>query len=196
MDTRNDPGVSIQRDTLEVVVSPPDAPPEVVNDLPATRSRRPLSLLAVVVALAVAATVAAVVLTGDDDVVATPGTSQAAVPEEVSALTVTVTPPTSVVAGQEATFAIAYADDEGVFSGGTEDWGDGLATSSLKQSSCDVPASGSPPGAAAGSYQVGHTFAEAGTYQLELGVRSYTCVDGTAVEEVAIKTFAVTVAAP
>ena len=85
-----------------------------------------------------------------------------------------------------------WSDGEGVFSGSTEEWGDGIGASSLAQDRCTGVATDQP---AAGNYSVTHTWSEAGTYQVVLGVASYTCQAGAAVPEEASKTVTVEVVA-
>ncbi len=96
-------------------------------------------------------------------------------------------------AGQAAELTVRYADGDGIFSGSTEDWGDGVGTSSLAQGRC--AASGTPAVPASGSYLAEHTWSEPGSYTVTVGVSSYTCVDGAPVEEQATTTVRVEVTA-
>lgn len=167
-----------------------EAPPVVVPD-PARRSGRTAALVvAVVVALLLAGLAAFFLLgdDGDDDVVTVP----AAGPAEPAALTVQVDPPAPAVAGQPVTLVVHYADGLGVFSGSTEDWGDGVGVGSAKNGSCSASTS---PGPVKGSYQATHTFADAGTFPVAIEVITYTCDGGSVVEEKARATVDVTVTA-
>lgn len=154
--------------------------------------RRALVLLALVVGLAVAAVaVAGWLLTrgGNDPVAATP--APAAEPAGPAPLSLTIQVPDPVVAGRPATVTVTYADGAGTYSGSQEDWGDGIGTSSLKEGRCAATGTAAP---VSGSYQATHTWARPGTYRLTVGVTSYTCVDGAAVEEQASRAVTVTVA--
>ena len=101
------------------------------------------------------------------------------------------TPPRRSQAGQPAELVVHYQDGKGTFSGSTEDWGDGVGTSSLAQGRCT--AAGPPADPTNGSYRATHTWAEPGSYTVSIGVSSYTCVDGAAVEEQASTTVTVVV---
>ncbi len=155
--------------------------------------RRALGLvLAGLLVLATAASLV-LVLTGDDDdgVVARssqPGAAQAAGPR---ALGLTVDLLTPAVAGEPARLSVSWADGSGVFSGSSEDWGDAVGTSSRKQGRCEPGAAAAP--AAAGKYALKHTWSEPGTYSVVIGVATYTCADGSAVEEEASTTLTVEV---
>jgi hypothetical protein len=102
----------------------------------------------------------------------------------------TVELPDTVVAGQAADIVVRWSDGEGVFSGTSEDWGDGVGTSSLAQDQCTGVATDRK---SADSYLVTHTWAEPGSYQVALGVTTYLCTDGTAVQEDVSKTVTVQV---
>ena len=105
-------------------------------------------------------------------------------------LTVTVTAPPRVVAGERAEFTLRWSDGEGIFSGTSEDWGDGVGVSSLAQQACDLaPAAGR----AGGEVTVRHTFTAPGPYTLVLGVSTYTCSGAEAVTETATETVQVDV---
>ena len=134
-------------------------------------------------------------LRGDEgaDVVATDPGASAAAPTGPAPLTLEVDLPAVVPAGQAAELTVRYADGDGIFSGSTEDWGDGVGTSSLAQGRC--AASGTPAAPASGSYLAAHTWSEPGSYTVTVGVSSYTCVDGAPVEEQATTTVRVEVAA-
>lgn len=180
VDTRRDP---------EVVVSgvgdrgPAVLPEGAADDGAPVAPRRELAiLLGVGLALVVALTLALALWTGrDGDVVATPGDAGVDAPAVQVALRMSVEPPATVTAGEEASFTVRWTDDEGVFSGTSEEWGDGVGTSSLRRSRCEP--GGAPAGPAGDAYAVTHTWSEPGTYAVVLGVATYTCEAGTAVEE-------------
>ena len=147
------------------------------------------SLLGVVLAVAGAGWLA---LGGaGDDPVVTDRAPAAAGPAVVEPLTLQVDGPAAVQAGQPAELVVHYQDGKGTFSGSTEDWGDGVGTSSLAQGRCT--AAGPPADPTSGSYRATHTWAEPGSYTVSVGVSSYTCVDGAAVEEQASTTVTVVV---
>jgi hypothetical protein len=140
--------------------------------------------------------VATLVLTllagGDEDVTTEPDPAPAgAQPTSPAGLGVVVEAPDTVVAGETARFVVRWTDGSGLFSGGSEDWGDGVATSSRKQGGCEPGAPAPEP--AAGSYAARHTWSEPGTYTVVIGVATYACQDGTAVEEDASETLTVEV---
>ncbi len=134
-------------------------------------------------------------LRGDQaaDVVATDRGGRAAGPAGPGPLTLEVDVPAVAQAGRAAQLTVRYEDGDGIFSGSTEDWGDGVGTSSLAQGRC-AP-SGTPAAPASGSYVAAHTWSEPGSYTVTVGVSSYTCVDGAPVEEQATTTVRVEVAA-
>ena len=190
MATRQDPGAGLEVSSAEAAVSPRSGPP-------ARRPVGPWVVAAVVVVLAVGAVVAAGLALGrgaDDAVVAEPADqSPARGPVVPAPLTMTVVMPASVVAGRLATIEVRYAGGHGQFGGSTEDWGDGVGTSSLRQGACDtVPAAATP---LSGSYRLTHTWDRPGTYTVQLGVSAYACAGASAVEEQAGKKLTVTVAA-
>lgn len=129
---------------------------------------------------------------GDDPVRTTPAPAavEPAVPDP---LTLVVTGPSAVVAGQPAMLRVSYADGAGTFSGSTEEWGDDVGTSSLTEGQC---AAGATDGTVSGSYRATHTWSEPGSYTVKVGVSSYTCDTGTPVVEEASSTVTVVVAAP
>jgi hypothetical protein len=102
----------------------------------------------------------------------------------------TVELPETVVAGQTAEIVVRWTDGEGVFSGTSEDWGDGVGTSSLAQDQCTGAATTTK---SADSYTVKHAWSEPGTYQVVLGVTTYVCTDGSPVQEDVSKTVSVQV---
>ncbi len=155
--------------------------------------RRALAfVLAGVLVLATAVSLV-LVLTGDDDdgVVARSSAPGAAQAEGPRALGLTVDLLAPAVAGEPARLSVAWADGSGVFSGSSEDWGDAVATSSRKQGRCEPGAAAAP--AAAGTYALKHTWSEPGTYAVVIGVATYTCADGSAVEEEASTTLTIEV---
>ena len=105
-------------------------------------------------------------------------------------LHVTVAGPTSVRAGQAATYTVSWTDDDGTFVGSTQDWGD-TGDGSSKQGRCASTAR--VPGT--GSFTATHTWTKAGTYAVKLTVTTQACSTGTAVEEAASATTTVVVVA-
>jgi hypothetical protein len=182
MDTREQ--LEVQTSEPDVVLSSPLAPyPPVVLE-PARGTRLSLAIIAVVALLAsaVGIAVAAVVSGSDDDAVVQPQSQQpAAVPAPPAALSVTADGPASVAVGERARITVTYTDGSGIFSGTSEEWGDGVGTSSLQEGRCSAPAE--PAGSLSDSYQVTHRWTEPGTYSLVLGVNTYTCQGTTAVQE-------------
>lgn len=178
VDTRREPDVVVSRAARPVVMPAGSAD----DGAPPTPRRQLAILLGAGLALVVALTLALALWTGGDgDVVATPGDTGAGDSPVQVALHMSVDPPATVRAGEEATFTVRWADDEGVFSGTSEEWGDGVGTSSLRRSQCATP--GGPAGPAGDTYAVTHTWSEPGTYAVVLGVATYTCQAGTAVAE-------------
>jgi len=191
MDTQ----VRVQTSEPDVVVSSSlPAAPLAVSENP-RGARVPLAIIAVLVLLAAAVgiAVAAVVSGSNDDSVATPGSQQPAdVPAPPAVLSVTADGPASVAVGEQATITVSFADGSGIFSGTSEEWGDGVGTSSLQEGRCTAAAAAGP---LSDSYQVKHEWAEPGTYSLVLGVNTYTCRGTTAVQEKATTTLIVKVLA-
>ena len=206
MDTKDSRGPQLER-IPEIVLT--RTPAEPVVDRPVVRTgavplptapsrfrlRRAVQLgvaLGLVLAVAGGTWLA---LRGDDgaDVVATDRGAPAAEPAGPAPLTLTVEVPVVVRAGTAARLTVRYEDGEGIFSGSTEDWGDGVGTSSLAQGRC--AATGNPAAPASGSYLAAHTWSEPGSYPVTVGVSSYTCVDGAPVEEQATTTLRVEVVA-
>ncbi len=129
---------------------------------------------------------------GEDEVLTRPAPA-AAEPAPPAELSLSVEVPDQVVAGSTATIVVRYDDGVGIFSGSTEEWGDGIGTSSLQESRCGATDTTAP---AQGTYRARHTWAEPGTYTLTVGVSSYTCSGGTSSEEQASTTVDVVVTAP
>lgn len=130
---------------------------------------------------------------GDDDVVArAPSPPAAQGPQQPAALTMSVQAPETVVAGEPAEFVVTWSDGSGVLAGSTEEWGDDVGASSVREGRCEASAPAEP--AAAGEFAVSHTWAEPGTYPVVLGVTTTTCSGGeAAVREDASTTVTVTV---
>jgi hypothetical protein len=182
MDTRDQ--VEVRTSEPDVVVSSPlpPAPPMVLEE--PRGARLPLAIIGVLILLAsaVGIAVAAVVSGSDDDSVAQPQSQQPAdVPPAPAALSVTADGPASVAVGERATITVTYTDGSGIFSGTSEEWGDGVGTSSLQQARCSAAAA--PAESLSGSYQVKHAWTEPGTYSLVLGVNTYTCRGTSTVQE-------------
>ena len=190
METREGQGVEVRRTPDVVVTTTPDTGSTPAGRPPAARRGRLVLGVATLLALALAvALVLVAVLGGDDDPVKATAPS-AAGPAAPAALGMTVELPDTVVAGQAADIVVRWSDGEGVFSGTSEDWGDGVGTSSLAQDQCTGVVTDRK---SADSYPVTHTWAEPGSYQVALGVTTYLCTDGTAVQEDVSKTVTVQV---
>jgi hypothetical protein len=148
-------------------------------------------VLAAVLAAAVVVTAALAVRGGDEEVATEPPAGAAVQPGEPAELGLAVEAPETVVAGETADFVVHWTDGSGVFSGSSEDWGDGVGTSSLQQERCEPGAPAADP--AAGSYTAKHSWSEPGTFTVVIGVATYTCEDGAAVVEDASRTLTVEV---
>lgn len=180
LEVRHEPDVVVATSDVASHDGPPPTPPR----------RRLLVGLVGLLVLALLATFGLVLVLGGDDDPVTAKPPAAAGPAAPADLGMTVEVPEGIVAGQAATITIRWSDGEGVFSGSSEEWGDGVGTSSLAQDQCTGAATDKP---AAGRYTVTHTWAEAGTYDVVLGVATYVCQNGSAVEEQASKTVSVQV---
>lgn len=183
MDTRDH--VDVQRSEPDIVVSssvPPRPPAQPMLDTP-RGARLPLAIIAILVLAVSAVGIAiAALVTGNSDSVAKPRVQQpAAVPAAPAALSVTADGPASVIVGEQATITVTYTDGTGIFSGTSEEWGDGVGASSVREGSCSAAADA--PGPLSDSYQLTHSWAQPGTYSLVLGVNTYTCSGTTAVQE-------------
>ncbi len=121
---------------------------------------------------------------------AAPANAAPAAPAAPAPLLVEVQGPATIVAGEPARFTVTWADGAGAFSGPTEEWGDGVGVSSEKQQSCPNSAAVAAQG---DTYVVRHTFAEAGTYTVRLGVSTYTCTGADSGTEDASQTLTVRV---
>jgi hypothetical protein len=189
MDTRNHVGVQSSeglRSEPDIVVSSslpprPPAPPTLIDSPRA--ARLPLAIIAILVLLVSAVGIAiAAVVEGNSDSVAKPQAQQpAAVPAPPAALSVVADGPASVTVGEQATITVTYSDGNGIFSGTSEEWGDGVGASSVREGRCSATAA--VPGALSDSYQLTHRWTVPGTYSLVLGVHTYTCSGTTAVQE-------------
>lgn len=190
METREGQDVEVRRGP-DIVVTTTAADPAPDGAPPAPPRRRLLVALVAGLTLATLVSVALVLaLGGDDEPVET--TAPAAGPASPAELGMTVELPETVVAGQTAEIVVRWTDGEGVFSGTSEDWGDGVGTSSLAQDQCTGAATTTK---SADSYTVKHAWSEPGTYQVVLGVTTYVCTDGSPVQEDVSKTVSVQVQA-
>jgi hypothetical protein len=203
MDTKDTRGPQLER-LPEIVVTPVRDRPDVdrpvlltsspVAAVPPERTRlRRAVQLGVALGLVAAVAGGGWLAWGSDDGndVTTDPVPAAAGPAVVAPLTLQVEPPAGVQTGQPVELVVHYADGKGAFSGSSEDWGDGVGTSSLAQGRC--PAAVTPADPTSGSYRATHTWAEPGSYRVSIGVSSYTCVDGAPVEEQASTTVTVVV---
>jgi hypothetical protein len=188
METREGQDVEVRRGP-DIVVTTTAADPAPDGPPPAPPRRRLLVALVAVLTLAALVSVALVlVLGGEDEPVET--AAPAAGPASPAELGMTVELPETVVAGQTAEIVVRWTDGEGVFSGTSEDWGDGVGTSSLAQDQCTGAATTTK---SADSYTVKHAWSEPGTYQVVLGVTTYVCTDSSPVQEDVSKTVSVQV---
>ena len=193
LEVQHGPGVVVSTSGEPAIDGPPPAHP--AASTPPARPRRRLVVgLAALLALVLAVIVVLVlVLGGDDEPEVTTRTPAAADPGGPAPLGLTVEVPDEVVAGQPAELVVRWTDGEGVFSGSTEEWGDGVGTSSLAQDSCAASATATQDRPSAGRYTASHTWAEPGTYRVTIGVASYLCESGTATQEDAQTTVSVEV---
>lgn len=164
---------------------------------PPPRPRRVLAVVVVsVLVVALTVTLGLVWATAGDEGVSTraPAQNGEPAPSRSDALAVEVSAPATVVAGEPATFTITWRDGDGIFSGTSEEWGDGVGVSSEQQSRCEVsgPRADHP---GQGSIDVPHVFAKPGRYTVVLGVVTYTCQGAAATTESATETLTVTVQA-
>ena len=200
MDTRDHVGIQtfeVDRSEPDIVVSSSftPSPPAQPMVLESPRARLPLAIIVFLVLLVSAVGIAvAAVVAGNSDSIAEPQAQQpAAVPAAPAALSVTADGPASVTVGETATITVTYSDGSGIFSGTSEEWGDGVGVSSVREGRCS--ASAEEPGALSDSYQLTHRWTEPGTYSLVLGVNTYACRGTTAVPEKATTMLTVTVLA-
>jgi hypothetical protein len=195
METREGRDLEVRRGPEVVVGTGTSAGEHPVDGPPPVRPRRRLVVgLVALLALVLAVTVVLVlVLGGDDEPEVTTRTPAAADPGGPAPLGLTVEVPDEVVADQPAELVVRWTDGEGVFSGSTEEWGDGVGTSSLAQDSCAASATAAQDRPSAGRYTASHTWAEPGTYRVTIGVASYLCESGTATQEDAQTTVSVEV---
>lgn len=178
--TRREPDVVVTTTSPVVVSRPTPGEPGRPGDVPQPPRRGLAVLLVAGLVLVVGLTLALALVIGGDDVEATPA-GGAAAPPAPTELGMAVDPVGTVVAGEPATLTVRWADNDGIFGGTSEEWGDGVGTSSLSESRCEDVAV--PAGPAAGTYDLTHTWSEPGTYAVVLGVTTYTCADGSATEE-------------
>ena len=157
-----------------------------------------LSIAAVIIlAFVTAFVVVGVLIGGEDTDVVTQPRAQAPAAGQVapdSPLELTIEPPARVVAGKAASFVVNYQAGTGQFAGSTEEWGDDVGTSSVSQGACDPAAATTGP--LQGRYTVTHTWGKPGTYTIDLGVTSFTCVGSEARTTEASRSLTVQVAAP
>jgi hypothetical protein len=190
METREGQDLDVRREPEVVVSTSSDAGTDPDGPPPAPPRRRLVIGLAALLALALAVVLVLFLVVGGDDrpVKATAPVGDGAVVP--AALGMTVELPDTVVAGQNAEIVVRWTDGEGVFSGTSEDWGDGVGTSSLAQDQCTGVATDRK---SADRYTVKHAWSEPGSYQVVLGVTTYLCTDGSAVQEDVSKTVSVQV---
>ena len=175
---------------IVVTTTPPPAPEDPAPGAP--RRTLAIALVAGLVLVLVLTLVLIWVTGGDDDVTArAPSPPAAQEPQQPPALSVSVRAPETVVAGQPAEFVVTWSDGSGVLAGSTEDWGDDVGASSVREGRCEASAPAEPAGA--GEFAVSHTWAEPGTYAVVLGVTTTTCSGGATVREDASATVDVTV---
>lgn len=198
MDARHGHGIEVRHEPqLEVTRSGPDVVPDSAAAHPTRRRsvRRPVLLAGLLAAAVAVVTVVGLLVWsgGEEDVVATPPVGPAARPAGPAPLGMTVAVPARVVAGEETTLTVRWTDGSGTFSGTTEEWGDGVGTSSLGMARCDA---GTPAAdSSGGTYDVTHTWSEPGTYKVVMGLATYTCEAGTPAEEQVSRTLTVDVGA-
>lgn len=160
-------------------------PPVVVESSSPARGRWGIPLgLGLVLLLLVAGLVGRTVDETDRTVVAgAPGAGSPSAPTSLGALSIEVDAPDTVTARRPATFTVTWQDGDGIFSGTSEDWGDGVGVSSAQQESCEGATADPRPGK--GSLIIRHVWDRPGSYQVNLGVSTYTCRAGKAVVETA-----------
>ena len=196
MTTRENAGVQLSGPDIVVLsaTSPPPAqPPPIAPGRPSSR-RTAVLIVAALVAVALSTVVAVAVLDGDDGAATTPAAQQpAGVPGAPDPLVVRADGPATATAGEPVAFSVTYSDGSGVFSGTSEDWGDGVGTSSLREGQCS--AADPAPDALSDTYGLTHTWTEPGTYTVTVGVHTYSCRGTTAVQDQATQTLTVQVLA-
>jgi hypothetical protein len=145
--------------------------------------------------LALVAVVTAVLLSGDDDVTTQPkSNTRSTAGAKAADPRITIEAPASVIAGQAAGFTVNYEVATGRFSGSIEEWGDGIGGASASQERCETTEQTTGP--SSGRYPVTHTWADPGTYDVVLGVNTYSCTGSQSREFKATRTLSVTVVAP
>jgi hypothetical protein len=143
-------------------------------------------------ALVLVVTLALMWAADDDTVVGEPAAPAA--PAAPAPLTVEAIAPATVVAGQPATFSLDWADGAGIFAGTTEEWGDDVGASSVKEGQCLATDPAAPPDS--GTASMTHTWTTPGSYQVRLAATTYTCQGGAPTLEEASTTLTVEVVAP
>jgi len=187
---------SAQPDLVVSGLTPPAAPHDAPGDRGPSARRRAVAIVLVLGVVALAAVAAAVggMLAGDSgSTVAAPRAQQPAeVPAPPAPLEVSVAAPAVATVGEPVQFTVTWSDGSGFFSGTSEEWGDGVGTSSVQEGTCP---STKAAAAQSDTYSVTHTFTSPGTYTVALGVHSWTCSGATAVQEKATVMHTVEVAA-
>jgi hypothetical protein len=198
MSIREESGVAVATPDIIVISSRPSLSGPPVATVTTRGPRWPRHVIALVIAavvLGVGALAISRLGSGHDVAQPAAGKPAAVKPAAVpAALALSVVAPVNVVAGKAVQIPVTYTDGSGVFSGTSEDWGDGVGTSSLKQSACFATPVAAP--ALHSTYMLRHTWAKPGTYPLTLEVVSYSCRGTTLAEERVTKTIMVTVSAP
>jgi len=195
MRTRSGHGIEVRPERTDAAGEPGGGSGQRPDpDATATMSARGLVIagLVLVLVLGLVVTIALVLSGAGGGDVVTEGDPPAAVrPAGVAPLGLTVGVLAPVIAGQRARLTVRWTDGSGIFSGSSEDWGDGLGTSSRRQGRCE-PATVVPPPAGE-TFVVRHTWGEPGTYTVGITVAAYVCESGSAVEEEATTTLTVDV---
>ena len=168
----------------DVVLVPGPRPTEPAPDTVVARGRAGRAAVVLVAALslvAVGVVLGRTVWRPDGGLVTGGAAANRPAPAALEGLQLQVSGPDVVTAGDTAVFRIRWQDDEGTFSGTSEEWGDGVGASSEQLPRCDSAAAVAGP--ARGSVQVRHSWAAPGQYLVRLGVHTFTCRDGVAVVE-------------
>jgi hypothetical protein len=191
MTVREDSGVRISAPDIIVISAlrkEAGTPPDMAIR-PSVRRRVVLIAAALVAAMGIAAATAAFLVGNDGDTL-TPVAEQAAdVPPAAEPLVVRADTPTSATVGQPVRISVAYTDGSGIFSGTSEEWGDGVGASSQREGRCTAAAPA--PRELSDTYVVTHRWSRPGTYTMTLGVSTYTCRGTTAVQDHATQTVTV-----
>jgi hypothetical protein len=176
----------VVRDQRRAVPTDPSSglePPTIVfDDSPAPQPHRGRRLALVALLAVVVVGAGWWLMRGDDQIAVRPAVAAAAhAPVHAPAgLAVTVAAPTTVVAGHAARFVVSYTDDEGIYSGSIQDWGE-TGVGSMKQRACAANAPAAGP--VKDSYVATHKWRQAGSYPVSIAVTTYTCSNGLATQE-------------